>query len=301
MGNKKCVVRMRGGLGNQLFQFAYAFLISRKFGCSSIEMDVREYDRYFRDYELDKFILTDNCHSSVNKQPYDSSRKSFHLFSFLYRAFHRGKPYAKISKHQMKKGFVFTGYYCDMPSNLPDKDVYLYGYFQNADLLLDYRDTLSNLFSLKAPSKQAEKYKSLLKDNSVSINIRVLDELEKNQHVRLSTVEKDKYIERIDFLVKRRGNIQLVVSSNNIKYIKEQKWLDKYDDVLYIEDCDSTDQLEILKNCRDFIVSNSTFSWWVGFLGSHKKDSIVLLPRIWMKNTDISDTKFMFPGAEIID
>ena len=42
-------------------------------------------------------------------------------------------------------------------------------------------------------------------------------------------------------------------------------------------------QFELMRNCQNYIISNSTFSWWAAFL-SHNKKSQVCVPDRWFKS-----------------
>lgn len=295
---KSIYIRLRGGLGNQMFQYAFAYMLRKTYNYSNFVFDIREYDDYYWPFDLDKFNLPNNYEISNRKLEYDSQIKKYHFYQGLYRRFHHKSP-THLKKNIIKKGYLFCGQYCEMPpKQLPDS-VYLYGYFQNADLFVDIREELTDVFNLKKRTKIADYYISKIKHNSVSINVRFAKEIElKNNEVYIYS-NKNYYVKLANEIKKRRKeNVQLVVSSNDIKMIKQERWFNDFDDVLFVENCSATEQLEIMKHCRDFILSNSTFSWWVGYLGSFNKDSIVLAPKIWFQGQDASTTKIIFEEME---
>ena len=39
----------------------------------------------------------------------------------------------------------------------------------------------------------------------------------------------------------------------------------------FVEDKSPCEQIAIMSSCDDFVISNSTFSWWGAFLGKKKK------------------------------
>lgn len=294
-------VRIRGGLGNQLFQYAFAYLIAKNSEDYQIYLDIRELEKYYWPYGLCDLRLDSKTESIKTKLKYDHAIKRYHLWQFLYRRSHHKSPNF-LNHRSLTKGFLFSGQYClELPAKLSD-EVYLYGYFQNADLLKDIWGDLIDVTRLKVRSQKVANYISLIKPNSISISIRFAKQIELDNHERYVYSGKEYYVRLIKHLEQRRGeNLQLVISSNDIKRIIEEKWFEDYKDALYIEQCSATEQLEVLRNCRDYILSNSTFSWWVAYLGSYGKDSIVLSPRIWFQGEDIYDTKIIFDGMEVVD
>lgn len=61
MYTQNVIIRMRGGLGNQLFQLAYGLYLKEKYGIKNIILDIGEYDYYHvRDFELGNFHLNDS-------------------------------------------------------------------------------------------------------------------------------------------------------------------------------------------------------------------------------------------------
>lgn len=86
----------------------------------------------------------------------------------------------------------------------------------------------------------------------------------------------------------------IVVTSDDMDYCKLH--FDCIDNVFFAEDMGAIEQLCLGTLCDDFIISNSTFSWWQAWLGE-KKDSKVIRP---LKNFDNqfafkNDDKDYFP------
>ncbi len=289
---------MRGGLGNQMFQYAFAHLLERTYNYSHLVFDTREYNNYYWPFDLDKFDLPNNYEISNQKLKYDFQIKKYHLHQGLYRRVHHISPTC-LKKNIIKKGYLFCGQYCEMPpKQLPD-NVYLYGYFQNVDLFTDIREDLVKIFKLKKRTEMVDYYLSKIKFNSVSINVRFAKEIELENKEAYTYSSKDYYIDLAKEIKNRRkDDVQLVISSNDIKTIKQENWFKEFNNVVFVENCSAAEQLEIMKHCRDFVLSNSTFSWWVGYLGAFNKDSIILAPKIWFQGQDVTTTKIIFDGME---
>ena len=296
----KIFIRMRGGLGNQMFQYAYAYLLSKKNTNSHIVFDIREYEKYYWPFSVINFNLSTKWVSfSEGKLIYDFSIKRYHLYQKIYSIL-KGTAPSSIRKKDLKKNYLFSGTYCDLPSITPNKDCYLYGYFQNVDLLNPIRDELCKEFSID--TEKTRKFLKLIQKNPILLSIRVLSEAEERHAYKENKLsDKDYYFNCLKKLDAKKQR-QLVIMSNNIPKIKkEYKFENCYKKVVYVEDCNPNEQIEIMKRCKDFIISNSTFSWWGAYLGSYLNKGVVYVPRIWYKNDDIKKTKLFFDEMIVVD
>ena len=269
---------------------------------ASIILDVREYEKYFWPVGITDFRLSGTERVSKAKLPYDKVIAGYHLYQYLYRLVHRESPNF-IHPGLWKRGFLCSGRFCDLPSPpYPDR-LFLYGYFQNAEILEPMRDSFSQLFSLKQDTdhENVVKFISKIKPNSVSVSVRVAKKEELQMGERFVYSNKDYYLYAVKRIQEaRKEGLQIVVSSNDLSFIKSQRWFEGFDNVLYLEDFTAPEQIEVLKHCRDFVLSNSTFSWWAAFLGSARQNSIVISPRIWFQGEDVLKTKLQFPQMEIL-
>ena len=71
-------------------------------------------------------------------------------------------------------------------------------------------------------------------------------------------------------------------SHDDIEWIKANYHFDA--DIHYV-DLNNPDyeEFRLMKNCKHFIISNSTFSWWAAFL-SNNQSKVVWTPSIWRKD-----------------
>lgn len=297
----KILVRIRGGLGNQLFQYAYALALRKYNAGYKIVLDIREFDKYYWPYGLSDFVLDEDVEIlREGKAEYDRSIKFFHLYQYLYNKVKR--RYYDTSERLLKKGKLYTTTFSPKLRNYNGKDIYMYGYFQDVAMLEPIRSELLQSMTLKNISNNVKRYKQSIKENSVVISIRVARQ-EEIDHGEKFVYDGAEYYKRcLEYIKKKRGDVQVVVFSNNISKIKDESWFNGVtDDVLYIEECSATEQLELMKGCRDFILANSTFSWWGAYLGACGKDSIIIAPRIWYTGDDIDDIKLKFDNMIIDD
>jgi len=292
-------IRLRGGLGNQMFQYAYAYIIHKRKKDSKIILDIREYTNYkIRSFELLDMCLIEGTQMNENQRlKYDNLL----LLYGIYRHFCIkiiGHSPLNYNRFLAAKGYILGGRSSPEPSFILKDEIYLCGYFQNESLLRNIRLELVNIFTLKDKSN-ISKILSDLGNNSVAISIRCGKDFEKKN---IPICNKEYYQKCIKYLLKRRMVHKLVVFSDCIEIVKKYDWFEQFQvSVVYIEGYSPCEQLEIMKNCRDYIISNSSFSWWGAYLGSFQQDSIILAPEYWNKNNvRTKDLELYYEDMEIV-
>lgn len=301
--SRKCVVKIRGGLGNQLFQYAFAYCLSSKFGIHQIEMDVRSYKHYHCPFLLNQFQLSPVEVTSNKSQKYDFDVFFYRFYEKIYKFFKGDFPNF-YSNRKLKKGELFCRRFCDFPTNLYTNDIYMFGYFQNAEILCSCRGRFNGMFTLKNLSDKVQKTIKQIQPHSIAVSIRLLDSNKSDKKAKFKYWGKEEYVNAVKKIIAKRGyknNVQLIISSNKIDTIINEKWFDEFENTLYLQSFDAPELLEIMKRCRDFVISNSTFAWWVGYLGSYNKDSLVVAPKYWYQNSPIEETKLFFKEMVFLD
>lgn len=291
-------VRVRGGLGNQLFQYSYALALQKVNPNYKIILDAKEYDDYYWPFQLNEYV-TDGTEVSYGKKlKCDASMRFFHLYQFLYS---RIKKHTYVTSERLiKKGKLYSGTFSPQIRKYDGKDIYVYGYFQDAAILQPLREELAEIIKLKNFSEKVSVYKKNIGPAAVAVSVRVARKEELANGEKYVYDGAEYYKNCLALIKQKRGEIQPVVFSNDVERIKSEAWFDDIGkDIIYIENCSATEQLEIMKNCNDFVLANSTFSWWGAFLGAAGKDSIIYAPKIWYEGEDVSDTKLMFDGMKI--
>lgn len=290
-------IRLRGGLGNQMFQYAYALSLANGFSANKI-LDVREYETYkVRNLEINDFVLDNNTRLHVEgKLNYDKKIKRFHIFQYLYQKI-VGAPFKKLNYKLVKKGFIFGGRSSNaIAVNLP-KEVFLYGYFQSVAPILSIRAQLVEYFNLtNVNGINYNKYSKIISVDSIAVSVR----RGKDAMNSFSLPEKDYYIHALCALLSGDSERQIVVYCDCIDDVIKDKWFEQYKNVVYVRECTPCEQMQLMRISKDFIMSNSSFSWWGAFLGSFNKKSKVISPRIWYKNVPIAETELLYDEIMIL-
>lgn len=301
----KIYLRVRGGLGNQLFQIAYAYLLLSKTDnqYSELVLDIREFKKYYRSFEANElnisrfFSILDS-----GKLKYDSYFIPFKLYCFFYHKINKTPFKDYLKKYYNRQNIVLSGRYCPLLGNSVDKDLFLYGYFQDCSLFYKAKNDLYKMFSLKYENNHIKEMIKLIGNNSVSVSVRVIEEQEFKHGNAFNYSSKEYYWKALDKIKCIRGTIgKIIVTSNNIDKIIEEKWFLGYPDIVYLKDFNPCEQLEIIKRCRDFVISNSSFSWWGAFLGTVYNKPIIIAPHIWYAKDMTKKTKLFLDEMEVLD
>ena len=291
---KKIIVKISEGLGNQLFMYANAYAISKRF---NLNLNLDPYSGFYKN-NLRKFMLN-NFNISGHIAPSDW------IFSSNYRHILK-KIKIKLDFFRNKKSFLFESKNKDKltqykPINLDNVDniFYLDGNFESEKYFLDYRNDLLNEFSFKS-SFDNNKYLEFINNyNVVSICIRQngfseritnkfnKDSINKSKQFVDETVD---YIFRsIEFIKSKVHNPKFLLWSNDFtdleKYFPAKQFL-------YVINSENKilNDFFLLTQCKYFIVSPTTFNWWAAWL-SNKHDKICIRP----KNLNPSNNKDFWP------
>lgn len=284
MGLDKKVVKLNGGLGNQMFQYAFAHALGKKINVD-IAFDLTFFEiikgcknSTVREFELGVFNL--NCAEATKED----------LFKIIPTE-HRSKlqrflsHYLKMEKYkQTGNAYLQTNAYSFDRNLLNDNDYYCYdGYFQNEKYFVDYRNDLLNLFSLKEPID--EKNKAILSvinaTDSISLHVR------RGDYVTLESANKfhgtcpiEYYKDAIEYFANNVTNPHFFLFSDDIKWVIEKLKIDFPYTIIDFNQKKGYLDLELMKNCKHNIIANSSFSWWGAWLNENP-EKIVIAPEKW--------------------
>jgi hypothetical protein len=274
------VCNLYGGLGNQMFQYA--------FGKSHAERTGE--DIYFStDFSTDKSNFFKAAFNLENN--FLNSRDLNQLFGPIYANKYLRKSLGKFNNLPFSpKNFFFEKNYAFDPNffNLEATDIkYFQGYWQSFKYFKGMEDLIRrdfkffNTFSCIPISEKIEKVKS------VAIHIRRGDYLsvQKNKSI-YNVCSKDYYYQAIDILSERFENLQFFVFSDDKKWAFDNICslyknshlvdLNNYSDSSYLD-------MFLISKCENQIIANSTFSWWGAWLNSNE-NKIVISPEAWYLN-----------------
>jgi hypothetical protein len=272
-------VRLIGGLGNQMFQYATGRAIAHRRQVP-LALDLRAFpDHDNRNYSLDVFNI-------MAKLTDGGIMRLGRLRGLCSRVRIPGLPYVWL-----ERGYTFDPSVLDAPGNL-----YLAGYWTTEKYFKDVEDILRKDFSFKnAPTDQnagvADRIRSV---NSVSVHVRRSDYVTNPVATQFhGTCSLDYYREAVGFIASRVTNPEYFVFSDDPDWTRENLRIDGPTTYVTHNTIDNGyEDLRLMTLCRNHIIANSTFSWWGAWLAA--PGGLVVAPKRWMNNTTV-DTKDVVP------
>lgn len=276
--NKKVIVRLQGGLGNQLHQYAYGLLLAKKIdGELYLDTDFlthhsKKLNVTLRDLEINKFDIKAKLYKSILTTQF--------FFSLLKRL--------RLNKIFQVFGFNVVSSYIPL-SDLNNKKINFYYLDGIMGLYSDYKDDISYLLEyLKINESflglESQVKSKIIAENSVAIHIRRTDYLKKGSihHV----LGLDYYSEAIAHMQSKVTDPTFYIFSDDNAFVKENFVGENFNIIDYSGNNAAFFDFLAIKNCKHHIIANSTFSWWAAFLGM-KDDSITICPSICLTTEEL--------------
>ena len=297
--NSLILVKIVGGLGNQMFQYAAALALGKHWQCP-VKVDIRFYDEYKkRDYLLDQYKSPPLIASANDVAPFESTINSLQR-RLQRRLQHRLQRRLRlyISKYQPtyknyhQPGFRFDPYLIELRPPF-----YLRaGYLQSEKFFLTHAQMVRDTFQLKrplSPHSHALWEKIKAAPWPVAVHVRRGDYLT-HQHIHplcqrayyekavniidKSSGQKATYFVFSDDIPEARALLSFIPNATFVTAHENEPWVD----------------MNLIAACRDAIIANSSFSWWGAWLNPHPGKHIIV-PRLWFGGGHI-DTSDLIPS-----
>lgn len=273
------IVRLVGGLGNQLFQYSLGRRLSaaRKVG---LKLDTSDFERSGdREFRLQHFAIEAQIATPIDVQRFQRPKSA--LWRFLDRLREGCKPYYR-RRTVWQRGDGYDERILRVP-----RSVYLVGYWQSEKYFTAIRETL--LDDLTVVTKPAPENIDLAARiggcQSVSLHVRRGDYVT-HPGVRsvLNTCSEQYYLSAVRVLGSTVSSPTFFVFSDDIAWAKDHLKLD-YPTTFVAHNGPERDyeDFRLMAHCRHHIIANSTFSWWAAWLSSHP-DKIVVAPQQWFRD-----------------
>lgn len=290
------IISLSGGLGNQMFQYAF-YLSKRANNKTKVIWDDSALfkEKCHNGFELDVIFGIENKKSPLYirflilfvRKIYLLKRTNKYpiLSLFLFRIL----LLFGISVIPEEKDGIYNSNYL-----IPRKGLSIYfGYWQTEKYFHSIRDVLEEKFSFKmnniSPATQ-QMYHLLQEKNSVSIHIRRGDFISQ-EYLKTHGLVCDKtYYDKAISIVNDKLTFPLfVVFSDDIEWVKTNISIP---DPIYIDwnsRNDAWQDMFLMSQCRHNIIANSSFSWWGAWLNQNP-DKLVIAPSSFLFDTNTIDT-----------
>ena len=293
------VIRLWGGLGNQMFQYAFGYAQARKRN-TELLLDTRFFTEKFlmqnprfSQQKLNLLNMPITFREQINQQ----NELSFvnMLQSKNVNRILRLLPRFSVPVGQMKYVKETRLEYLPYIDSIKSKNLYFDGYWQSEAYFEAYKEQLVQQFIHMTPD--AVRYVNehvYTETNSVSLHMRLGDYSKKKTYSRQinSVLKPTYYMDAISWMKQHVDHPRFFIFTNDKKKAKEI--LGEKDYFVYVNEDGSMsdmDEFHIMSCCTNHIISNSTFSWWAAWLA--QSDGITLVPNVFFGNQDIIPTRWI--------
>jgi hypothetical protein len=297
----KVLVEIMGGLGNQLFQYAAGLELARaknkelildlrrfgiighsnrgtkrKFGLQDLGIEIRYATTL--DLLLSDFIKIVTSRRLLAAFPgILSSLEARGLRAFKERHFHYEPFEGQVGSFSV-----------------------ISGYFQSENYFPTISSSLRNRILLEAelPARLSTLMAEIASSSAICVHVRRGDYLDFNLHGALRSSYYERGVQEIE---SKSGVQPIYVFSDDIAWCKANLNF-RERDVRFVDEhlagTEDTHHLLLMSSFRNFVIANSSFSWWGAWL-SGRKGKIVVAPETWFMGAPAIDTSDLIPKTWI--
>lgn len=264
----RVTVILRGGLGNQMFEYAAGLNLALKSGAKLMLDTTYLNDRFprpqitHRDYDLDVFALKPEftALSKISSAvPIPGFWLGLDLISFFVK---------KILK--VKQNPVLWGFYAG-EKYFAENENAIRAAFR-------FRESLTG--------EAASVAKKIKEENSIAIHVRRGDYTLPRYEKLYGKTNVSYYEQAIAHMEEKVSNPKFFIFSNDIAWCREN--IKPKSPTVYLDDATSGPKgsfhLHLMSLCKHAILANSSFSWWAAWLNVNP-EKIVVAPKRWHLDT----------------
>jgi hypothetical protein len=257
-------VFLRGGLGNQMFEYAAGLNLALKSKTELVLDTVYLHDRFprrdftYRTYDLDVFDIAPKF-TGLSRI---SSAVPIPGVWF-------GLDLAEIA---VKKA-LGSG-----------RNSVLWGFYQGEKYFAENKEAVRAAFRFRSPlaGEAAELAQKIRQGNSISLHVRRGDYTLPKYEKLYGMTDMSYYERAIAHMAEHVSSPHFFVFSNDVSWCREHMKLPF--PTVYADDASrgpkDSFHMELMSLCKHHIIANSSFSWWGAWLNRHP-DKIVIAPKRW--------------------
>lgn len=285
---KKIIVRIKGGLGNQLFCYAAARRLALVNNTELAIDDVTGFARdrqYCRKFALDHFRIPVRKATPVERlEPFERYRRG------VMKWLSRRKPYAERC-YLEQEGLDFDERLLALKVN---SSLYLDGLWQSEGYFKDVEHNIREDLRIIPPADVLNQCVAdeIRNSQAVALHVRwfdapgsaVTNNASADYYRRAIALIEDKIDFPRYFLFSddpEAARLKLVLPEGRVTFVSHNRG----DEHAYAD-------LWLMTQCRHFITANSTFSWWGAWLGGGK-DKVVVSPELEISAGKIAAWNFL--------
>ncbi len=295
------IVKLCGGMGNQLFQYALGRYLSIKNGVplfldtiSGFQNDFykRKYSLNIFNIEANTFFLDEKTVQFYQRLQQPLGRKD-KLWQWIFK---------KINQYPLfvhEKHFEFDP---EMLNLKMESITLISGYWQSEKYFQEIATTIRQDFTFKThiSAQNLSLAEEIRTKNSVCLHVRrllgIADGQINEQGVAFhGASDLTYYAKAIQFIAEKEQNIHFYI------FADEPEWAQANLKLLFpttfVKGNPDHEDLQLMALCKHYIVANSSFGWWAAWLGANPS-KIVCAPDAWFADKSVN-TNDIYPTSWI--
>lgn len=283
------IVKLQGGLGNQMFQYAAGRALSVRLG-APLKLDRRRMDHPVEGSTPWRYALGALNVREEFADPREAADLSGEAQTRLRRLSLRLRrasgivpPRATVLRDRELR---FLTEFHEVSG-----DVYLDGYWQSERYFLGISEIIRREFSLRRPLERIDREfgEEIAREESVSIHVRRGDYVSNPAANRFHGLCSEEYYRKCIAIVSEKVRApRFVVFTDDPAWARGNMAVPPGTAFVdWDQPRDGSVDLELMRRCRHHIIANSSFSWWGAWLGS-RQGSLVLAPARWFLDPSMS-------------
>lgn len=293
----KVAVEIKGGLGNQLFQYALGREIATTHGkvlkldCRMLDVIGHKLAGTKRNFALDSLGLEIEHASKLDRMTID-------LLKVAQRF--RIAPLRRLLKSLGIRAVREIHFGHQNFGDSVDFFTWFGGYFQSEKYFPSYAPMLRNqIFQGAQWPVEVDRFRETLsKTGGICVNVRRGDYVGTPYH---GALESDYYVRGVSEIVARRGPLPVYIFSDDLEWC--MKNLSFGGSKTYfvgheLAGNEFSQYLYLMSLFENFVIPNSTFAWWAVWL-SARDSRLVVTPETWFMGAPEIDTSDLIPPSWI--
>jgi hypothetical protein len=274
------ILRLKGGLGNQLFQYAFARTIAIQRNAQLyLDLGYLTLSKYRftpRDFKLERLGNYKLVDSSI-EAAYKELNAAGHT-TFIPEYYPKEQVWATVHNPEVK-AILLDGYFQDEFYFMPCLNI----------IRKEFKSFLSSYY----PAGNIPR--DIINDRreTVAVHLRRTDYLQPSILRTHGICEADYYEQGLNIIKSKVSSPYFYVFSDDVqeadrlfgRLIKEKTNVSAILQQVPSQDNDLI-ELSVMTRCKNFIIANSSFSWWGSYL-SDADPKLVIAPKQWLLSEDL--------------
>lgn len=286
------IVKIIGGLGNQMFQYALGRALAHK-NNTELKLDISDFrDRYkLHSYSLKHLNIGEKIASIKEIELLKTGSKS-RILSPLLKIFKKIPGRNATGSHIMEKKFSFDASILSLGDN-----IYLDGYWQSEKYFINIQDIIRREFQIKTPPdpNNDSMIKRIETTDAVAVHIRRGDYVSNSKTNSIhGSASLEYYTKAAKIMMDATNAPTFFIFSDDPQWVKENLRLPS--SIIYADHNGpekNYEDLWLMSLCKHHIIANSTFSWWGAWLAKNENQKVIA-PLKWFNND--TDTRDLIPS-----